>query len=268
MPPLLLILLIPLLLYAIVCLTVFLQQEQMLFPGAGAGDRGVPGTQPPAVVDWLEEGGRRTRIVTLSPPAPQRVILYFVGNGEDLYNAAAGAEELAQYGAEVIGVEYPGYGASGGRPTYDSVLATARAAARRARARAAGLRLPLFAVGSSLGSFSALAVAAEGGVDRVVLRAPPTSIAAVAGRHYGWLPVRLLLRHPFDNLARAGSIACPVLVLHGDDDQVVPQALGRELAAALPHGRFVGVPGCGHNDLSLSPAGPAGVELRRFLGGL
>jgi pimeloyl-ACP methyl ester carboxylesterase len=175
------------------------------------------------------------------------------------------AAELAQYGLEAFAVEHPGYGASAGEPSVDSLLANALAAVTHARARAQQLGVPLVVVGSSLGSFCAMHAAAAGGVDKLVLRAPPTRLADAAGAAYPWLPVKLLLAHRFDNLAPAAKVACPVLVLHGDDDSIVPQAMGRELAAALPHATFVPIPGRGHNDLELEPTGAAGSALRAFL---
>jgi pimeloyl-ACP methyl ester carboxylesterase len=89
-------------------------------------------------------------------------------------------------------------------------------------------------------------------------------LAAAAKARFGFLPVDLLLRHRFDNVAPAPRVTCPVLVLHGDRDGIVPQALGRELAALLQHGRFVGVSGAGHNHLYLSVQGQVAAELRAF----
>lgn len=255
------------LLYVGICAVLWAQQDRMVFPGAGRGDRGVPNLSPPAVVAWLGEGDQRIRMATVSAPRPAAVVLYFGGNGEDLYAAAANAAALAAYGVEAIGVEYPGYGASPGRPSEAGLAATAAAAIGHAKARALALRLPLAVVGSSLGSYCALQAAATGGVARLVLRAPPTSLPAVARGQFGWLPVGLLLAHRFDNLALAPRVRCPVLVVHGDADTIVPDRFGRELANALPQAEFVPVPGCGHNDLDLSPAGPVAATLRGFLVG-
>lgn len=258
-------LLLPLLLYAGLCLLLLALQDRMVFVGAGQGERS--DVLPHGVVTWIGDGEARTRLVSIADDRPHAVVLYFVGNGEDLAAAAQGGEVLARYGCEVIGVEYPGYGASRGTPSAASLMATADGAAGFARARARALGLPLVVVGSSLGSFCATHVAAQGGVARLVLRAPPTSLLAVAQQQYWWLPVSLLLRHRLDNLASAPQIDCPTLVVHGDADRVVPLAHGRELARALPHGQLLIVPGRGHNDLSLAPDGPAGKVLAQFLGG-
>lgn len=252
-------------LYAGLVVLMWALQDRLVFPGAGRGDRGVPALAPPAVVGWLGPAGRATRCATMAAANPTAVMLYFGGNGEDLFLATANAAALAAYGAEAIAVEYPGYGASPGRPSVDGLLATAAAALAHGRARAQALQVPLVVVGSSLGSFCAVQAAVLGGVDKLVLRAPPTTLAAVAQAQFAWLPVGLLLAHRFDNLAVAAKVPCPVLVLHGDADTVVPDRYGRELAAALGRATFVSVPGAGHNDLDLSPAGPAGPALRAFL---
>lgn len=257
--------------YVAITALVWLKQDGMVFAGAGFPDRGVPLLPSPVVVRWLGDGGERTRIATVTPrAAPIAVAVYFGGNGEDLYAAAFAAGELADYGLETIAHEHPGYGASPGTPSVGSLLAAAERTADAASRRARELGVPLVVVGSSLGTFCAVHVAARGGaagpvVDRLVLRAPPTTLAAAAKARFGFLPVDLLLRHRFDNATPAPRVTCPVLVLHGDRDGIVPQALGRELTALLPHGRFVGVPGAGHNNLHLSVQGPIANELRAFV---
>jgi pimeloyl-ACP methyl ester carboxylesterase len=252
------------LVYVGICGVLWMLQDRMVFPGAGRGDRGVPA--PAAVVATVGEAGARTRIATLAAQNRKAVVVYFGGNGEDLYAAVGAAMDLVGYGVEVIAVEPPGYGASEGTPSVPSLLATARAVAVFGKARAAALRVPFVVVGSSLGSFSAVHIAAAGGVDKLVLRAPPSNLVAVAKSNFWWLPVGLLLAHRFDNLGAAKDVRCPVLVLHGNVDTIVPDRFGRELAAALPQATFVSVPGCGHNDLDLSPAGPVAKALRTFLG--
>ncbi|MBL8738439.1 MAG: alpha/beta hydrolase [Planctomycetes bacterium] len=262
--------------YVAITALVWLKQDGMVFAGAGFPDRGVPILPTPVLVRWLGEGGERGRIATVTPrTAPIAVAVYFGGNGEDLYAAAFAAGELADYGLETFAHEHPGYGASPGSPSVASFLAAAERTVDAAALRARELGVPLVVIGSSLGTFCAVHVAARGGaaptsggpavVDRLVLRAPPTTLAAAAKARFGFLPVDLLLRHRFDNATLAPRVTCPVLVLHGDRDGIVPQALGRELAALLPHGRFVGVPGAGHNNLYLSVQAPVAAELRAFV---
>ena len=76
------------------------------------------------------------------------------------------------------------------------------------------------------------------------------------------------LRHQFDNLAVAARVKCPVLVVHGDRDAIVPAELGRQLCEAFAGPReFVVVPGAGHNNLSIGVDGPHGARIGAFLRG-
>lgn len=256
--------------YVLLCAAMWALQDTLVFPGAGRGDRGVPVLVPPAAVGFVGGGDARARCATVAAAGgvakPRAIAIYFGGNGEDLFASVYSATDLAAYGIEAIAVEHPGFGASAGRPSVASLLANALAAVALARTRAQQLGVPLVVVGTSLGSCCAVHAAAAGGVDKLVLRAPPTRLADVAQAAYPWLPVKLLLAHRFDNLASAAKVTCPTLVLHGDHDTIVPDRYGRELAAAMPNATFVSVPGYGHNDLDLSPNGPVGKAMLDFLG--
>jgi uncharacterized protein len=256
-----------LLLLAYVAIVVLLwwQQDLMVFPGAGRGDRGVPAQRPEAVVTWIGPEERRTRLATVRHAAPRAVVLYFGGNGEDLYSGVQQLAQLLPYGVDGLAAEYPGYGGSPGRPSVEALLGTAEAALAAAQAHAQERQLPLVVVGSSLGTFAAVHAATRGGLARLLLRAPPSRLVASAQRSYPWLPVGWLLRHRFDSVAKAAAVQCPVLIVHGDRDDVVPADLGQELASALSQARFVLVPGHGHNDLDLGPGGPVASVVGAFV---
>ena len=253
--------------YAAVVLLLWWQQDRLVFPAAGRGDR--PIDVPDAKVFTLAGlGGAPFRGVECTAKEPRAVLLFFVGNGEDLCSAARQAAQLAAYGLCVIAPEYPGYGASAGTPGVASLFAAADAAAAHAERRASALGVPFFAGGSSLGTFCAVHVAAQGRAGRLLLRAPPTSLVETASQRFWWLPVGLLLRHRFDNVGPAAAVRCPVLIVHGDADQIVPTSLGERLRAAFAGpAEFVVVPGAGHNDLSLGREGPVGARVDAFLRG-
>jgi fermentation-respiration switch protein FrsA (DUF1100 family) len=88
----------------------------------------------------------------------------------------------------------------------------------------------------------------------------------VGAFHYPLLPVRWLLRDRFDTASRIAGVGCPLLVVAGDRDTVIPYAQSRRVfdAAAEPK-RFVTIPGADHNDSALAD-GPALIEaIDRFL---
>jgi pimeloyl-ACP methyl ester carboxylesterase len=108
-------------------------------------------------------------------------------------------------------------------------------------------------------------LAAKGIGVKLVLISPPTSIAAVGQRRFPFLPVGLLLRHPFDNMEQAGSIEIPTLVIHGERDTIVDPTMGRAVAAAITGAEFHVAAGRGHNDLDLSRRGPLGAVISAHL---
>ena len=81
-------------------------------------------------------------------------------------------------------------------------------------------------------------------------------MADVGAHHYWYLPVRRLIWDRFDSLSRIGTLTCPIAVVAGDGDRVVPFALSQRLfdAARAPK-RFVTVRGANHNDFELNAGG-------------
>lgn len=253
--------------YALLVTLVWCQQDRLTFPGAGRGDRGVdtPGVD---LFTLQGHGGLAFRAVRRVPPQPRAVLAFFVGNGEDLHSAAWQVAELAEHGVAVVSGEYPGYGSSAGKPGVESILAMADAVASHAEALARELQVPFVVGGSSLGTCPAMHVAAKGAAARCLLRAPPTSLVEVAQRQFWWLPVSALLRHRFDNAALAPRVRCPVLIVHGDADTIVPCEFGEKLRSLCAGpAELIVVPGAGHNDLSLARAGPVGDRVGEFLRG-
>ncbi len=106
-------------------------------------------------------------------------------------------------------------------------------------------------LGHSLGAATGLNFAARHPVERIVLIAPFTTMRAMARRSVGW-PLCWLLLHNYDNRARLRELAARphpprIAIFHGEDDQFIPVAMGRGLAAMFPGMiAFHPVPGAGH----------------------
>ena len=86
-------------------------------------------------------------------------------------------------------------------------------------------------------------------------KSPFTSIADLGAHIYWFLPVRWLIKDAFHSDLRIGKVRAPVLILHGERDQVVPIAFGERLYARINAAkRFVRFPHGGHNDLGVHGA--------------
>ena len=123
-----------------------------------------------------------------------------------------------------MALSYRGYAGSTGRPTEAGLIADARAAYDFAVKRYGAERIVLW--GESLGTGVALALAAERPVARIVLEAPFLSAVDIAAGVYPYVPVRWLMKDQFRSDLRVAKVTAPVLVLHGDRDNVVPISSG------------------------------------------
>jgi fermentation-respiration switch protein FrsA (DUF1100 family) len=239
-------------LFAAVAVGIFVvtEERKLIFPARRAGDatallRSVDGESV-----WLERtGGPRTEAWFLPARGGRRrpgpVILYTHGNGELIDDWAREFDEPRMWGASVLLVEYPGYGRSGGSPSERSISQTMLAAYDWASARPEVDARRIIAYGRSLGGGAACGLTAEREVAALVLESTFTSVRAIA-RRFG-LPGFLVL-DPFDNRARVAAFHRPTLVIHGEQDEMIPVEQARALHAAAPQSELLIVGDCGHND--------------------
>jgi uncharacterized protein len=205
----------------------------------------------------LDTADRERVIVWHVPPCDgQPVFLYFHGNGGSLRWREDRFRDLIADGSGLVALSYRGYGGSTGNPTEKGLIEDAEAAYAFSVAHYTAERLVLW--GESLGSALALTLAAENPVGCVVLEAPFTSAVDVGAQHYWFVPVRLLMKDQFRSDLCAGKVTAPVLVVHGEDDLIVPMSFGKSLYGLIrAPKRFVSVAGAGHNDLGARAASAA-----------
>jgi pimeloyl-ACP methyl ester carboxylesterase len=216
-----------------------------------------PARVPPqaAGLDGVEEiefaATDGTRLIAWYAPAKEGkpTILYFHGNAA---NAANRAPKIAMMLADGFGVFYlnnRGYGGSDGSPSEANNVADAIAAYDRLNA----LGVPaerIVAFGESLGSGQAVRLAAERPVAGVVLEAPLTSTVEVGRSVYFWLPLSLLIADQYNVERQIGAVKVPLLILHGEDDEVIPVEMGRRnYRAANDPKRIEVIPNARHNDM-------------------
>ena len=165
------------------------------------------------------------------PPGPDRpLILYFHGNAGGLDRRVERFRAMAKAGMGLLAIEYRGYAGSTGSPSERGLKLDGEAA--YAAAIASGVKPErIVALGESLGSGVAVALAARHKIGALVLDSPYSSIADVAAANYWFVPVRTLLRDPFHNDLLIGSVTAPTLIVHGTKDGVVPIRFGEKLFA-------------------------------------
>lgn len=188
------------------------------------------------------------------------VLLWAHGNAGNISGRALHAQALAQQGMAVFVFDYRGYGRSEGQPTEEGIYRDADAAYAYLTEQLGvpASRVVLF--GRSLGSAPAARLATRVPHAGLVLISPFPTAARMARRMFGGLPVDVLIRARFPVRQWVAERSTPLLVMHGDRDEIIPIEYGREVfdAAAEPK-QFIALPGAGHNDI-LMVSGRAYLE--------
>jgi fermentation-respiration switch protein FrsA (DUF1100 family) len=196
---------------------------------------------------WPAAAGMRGLIAEPAGPVKGTAIV-FHGNAGHAGDRGYYSDMLVPLGWRVVLAEYPGYGARPGRPSESALVDDAVATVELARQRFAG---PLLLIGESLGAGVASAAFARrrDAVTGLVLITPWDRLDRLAAHHYPWLPVRLLLRDRYDNVAALRALGKPLTIVVAQHDRIVPPGFGQALHAALGEPkRLVVIPSAGHND--------------------
>jgi fermentation-respiration switch protein FrsA (DUF1100 family) len=217
-----------------------------------------------AIIGWKSRPRREVR-------ARNRLLVFHGNAGYALHRAAyvEGFQRLEDGGVwEVYLFEYPGYGARPGSPGEKALTEAGMAALEMLLHED---DRPVFLLGESIGSGPACAIASrEPARGRgLLLWTPFASLTEVAAHHYPFLPVRLLLRDRWDNMAALQHYHGPVGVRVAELDEVVTAEQGRKLydAYAGPKRLWIAT-GAGHNTIDLDPGGSWWSEATAFvLGG-
>jgi fermentation-respiration switch protein FrsA (DUF1100 family) len=175
------------------------------------------------------------------------IVVYFHGNAGNLTGHFPYASWLVDYGFDVLAFDYRGYGNSQGHPFPQGLVRDGVAALEFAAARPGETRVPIFVLGQSLGG--AVAAAAVTSAKSVAIRAmalesPFSSYRSVvrrkldASRAARWLLRPWLPWLVTDEASPIEAIKnrprCPLVILHGTADRVVPVAEGLRLYDAAP----------------------------------
>ncbi|MCL1470727.1 alpha/beta hydrolase [Argonema antarcticum] len=218
----------------------------------------------------------RGRLYPATPDSP--AILYYHGNGE----IAADYDDIAglykQLGIALLVMDYRGYGASDGKPTASNMIGDAAIVFDKIGAifQLYGLHPQrLYVMGRSLGSAAAIEIANIAGANA----APQHRLAGLIVESGFSESFALLARmgvqieeedenkDGIGNVLKLRQITTPTLIIHGQEDNLIPVAQGLVLYrfCAAPDKRLVLIPGAGHNDLIMAGTAQYFEAIRTFI---
>ncbi len=193
--------------------------------------------------------------------------LCFHGNGGNIGHRVAELVLLHNnLGMNLLIFDYRGYGKSSSIPSEQGTYLDARAALNYLLERpdVDSKRLVYFA--HSLGSAVAVELAVAEPPRGLVLVSPFDSMRAMARIAFPLLPLGWLTKDKYNSLARIGRIRRPLLILHGEKDELVPVAQGERLFKAANEPKTLQiVPDAGHNDILEAGGESYWGALERFI---
>lgn len=173
-------------------------------------------------------------------------VLYLHGNRRALWRRARFFRMFLAAGWGFTALAHRGFNGSTGRPSETHNVADARLVFDNLEAEGLAPRT-LVVYGESLGSGTAVQLAASRPIGGVILHAPYDSLRDIVRARTAWLLPRMIFRERYDSIRQIARVTAPILWIHGDDDRVIPQGRGRRLYDAATGPKYAAlVKGANH----------------------
>ncbi|MFQ5949317.1 MAG: alpha/beta hydrolase [Nitrospiria bacterium] len=200
----------------------------------------------------------------------RKTLLWFHGNAGNLSHRVDQLRLLhRELGINIFMIDYREYGRSEGTVSEEGTAQDALASYDYLLTRSDIDPAGIIVFGQSLGAAVAVELAANRGLHGLILEAPFTSIREMAGVVFPWLPIGRFLSTKYDSLSKISRVGTPLLLMHGDRDEIIPYSHGQRLfESAREPKQFYTIPGAGHNDTYLVGGRPYFKAMRQYIEGL
>jgi len=259
--------------YVLLLVVMRLLESRMIFfpnyPSRLEGDWHPRALSPEDV--WLTASdGTKLHAWWISNRAAKFTFLAFHGNASNIANRETTYEFLRDTPANVLALEYRGYGHSEGKPSEAGLYLDADAAYQFLVSTKGLATKSILSFGQSLGTTVATDLAAHREVGGLILEAPLPSASRAASKIFWFLPgLSLLVHSQFDTIAKLKKVTAPVMVVQCTHDPVLPFQFGREVYNAVAsRKRFLQIEGDCHEESSLIAPVEYRSGLQQFLASL
>lgn len=179
---------------------------------------------------------------------PKGVVYYLKGNSRSIKGWGKFAIDFTRQGFDVVMVDYRGFGKSTGRRTEDDIKNDLQYVYDQIKLQVDERYIILH--GRSLGSGFAAKLASLNNPRMLVLESPFYSLTKVAFRFLPFMPMSLIMRFPIRTYKYLQYVNCPIKILHGTNDRLIPFSTAVQLSKIKPeHTRLYAVIGAGHNNM-------------------
>ncbi|XP_063791634.1 alpha/beta hydrolase domain-containing protein 17C-like [Pseudophryne corroboree] len=194
-----------------------------------------------------KHGNRLSCMYIRCAPGSRYTILYSHANACDLGEMCSSYYDLgSKIGCNIFSYDYSGYGASSGKPSEENLYADIEAAWHALRTRYGVPAEKIVLYGQSIGTAAAVDLATRYKCAAVILHSPLMSGLRVFSPNIQ----RTCCCDPFPSINKISKVTCPVLIIHGTEDEIVDFSHGLGLYERCPNTVMpLWVKGGGHNDL-------------------
>ena len=195
------------------------------------------------------EDGARLNAVHLKAENPKGIIVYYHGNAGDLSRWGSICSFFVEHDYDVLVWDYRTYGKSTGKLSEEAMYEDAKLMYKKVQEWYPEEKIVVY--GRSIGTGLATFVASKNNPKRLILETPFYDFMSLVKEKVPYLPVGKMLRYKFNNGKHVDDVKCRIVIIHGDQDGIVPQSHGIKLYKVIPEElrTFVNVPGGKHNDL-------------------
>lgn len=214
-------------LYLAILIYVYIAQRKFMYfpPPEPIPQSEFAGRIFPITVDGI---GDINSIYNPPPINGAPVVLFIHGNGSAAHHYEDHYAAFSSWGAGYLGMEYPGYAANVGTPNENDILKTALANYDALIAK--GITPEnIIIFGHSMGAASAVHVAKNRESAGLVLGSPFLSMQAMSRLQMPFFPTTIVLKDTYRSDIRIESVTQPLLVLHGEKDELIPHSQGKAL---------------------------------------
>jgi alpha-beta hydrolase superfamily lysophospholipase len=180
---------------------------------------------------------------------PKGVVLYLKGNSKSIKGWGKFAVDFTRHNFEVIMLDYRGFGKSTGSRSQNAIHKDLQLVYDKIKERVLERYIILY--GRSLGSGFATKLASLNNPRMLILDAPYYSLTKVTARYMPFMPLSLLMKYPLPTYKWIKYVKCPIHILHGTKDKLIPFKSSIKLSQLNPKNcRLYAVIGGGHKNLN------------------
>ena len=157
-----------------------------------------------------------------------KTIVYFHGNAGKLENRIHKLNHFKDMDINFLIISWRGFSESSGRPTEQGLYKDGKSAIDWLKNMGLDDK-DIILYGESLGTGIAIEIAQNKNFAGLILETPFTSMIDAAKNVYPYIPVDFLLKDRYENDKKIKNINIPLLVMHGEEDQIIPYKMGKKI---------------------------------------